>query len=305
MSKQQRDRVFHEFSRWGHDEKGWSPQTRKTYYYRVLAAELWLQEHRQVSLIWAKPNDLKAYLWALDVSATNRNGVRNALVGFGGYLEANGYVEVNPAGGLARLPQPRAIPKALNREELSRVLAIAAAQPARDRAVFNVFLYTGMRLSECQSLRWQHLDLEDGWMRFWAKGQKERAIPIHDELLPILREWRRHTNGQDWVFPSDFAHRKSAGKPVCIRTLGRIMRIIGEAAGVRLHPHLMRHTCAKLLLESGNDVRVVRDWLGHENVSTTSIYLKAFPSDLKAAAKRLRVRRSAESAPAGQADTSA
>lgn len=284
--RERRDHVFHAFLRWGHDEKGWSARTRQTYYYRVLAADVWLQEHRQTSVVWAGYEDLKRYLWSLNVSASTRNQIRNALIAFGGYLEGNGFVAANPAIGLARIPQARGIPKAFSREELGRVLAIAAAQPIRDRAVFHLFLYTGMRLTEVRTLKWQHLDLEDRWVRFWAKGAKERSIPIHDELLPILREWRRNCLGQDWVFPSPTKH----GHPVSEQLVHRTMKRIGDAAGVHLYPHLMRHTCAMLLLESGVDIRDVKEWLGHVNLSTTSIYLQLWPANLRAAAKKLRVK---------------
>lgn len=288
MSKQQKDRVFQDFSRWGQEEQGWLPRTRRTYYYRVLAAELWLQEHRQVSLIWAKHNDLKAYLWSLHVSAATRNQIRNSLVGFGAYLEANGYAEVNPAATLGRLPQPRGIPKAMSRDELSRVLAIAVAQPPRDQTIFLLLLYTGMRLTECRTLRWQHLDLNEGWVRFWGKGQKERTVPIHDDLLPILRQWHRHTNGQDWVFPSP----SKIGSPISEQLVHRTMKHIGDAAGVHIYPHLMRHTCATLLLEAGNDLRVVQEWLGHASPTTTAVYTKVRPANLRAAAQKLKVKRS-------------
>jgi hypothetical protein len=97
MSKRQRSELFRAFDRWAADVKGWSPKTRETYYRRCIAAELWLAMHRGVSICWAQPKDLQAYLFQTKPNPRVRNQIRKALVGFGEYLIDSGYSEVNPA----------------------------------------------------------------------------------------------------------------------------------------------------------------------------------------------------------------
>jgi site-specific recombinase XerD len=113
MALTRRDAIFREFDRWGFNEKGWSPDTRKRYYSRAMAADRWPVRERNQSLVWASPRNLKAYLFATPPTARNRNNIRQALVGFGEYLVAQGFTEVNPALALPRLPEPASIPKAL------------------------------------------------------------------------------------------------------------------------------------------------------------------------------------------------
>jgi integrase len=288
MSQGQRHRVFQEFSRWGYDEKGWYPNTRKTYYSRVLAAEYWLERNRGVSVIFAKPNDLKAYLWSCSPDARTRNAIRSALKGFGEFLVAMEYVEVNPALAISRLPEKRDLPKALTREELDRLVSIARAQFPRERTCFFTLIYTGMRLNEARTLSWTSVDLDEAWFRFRVKGGAQRELPIHAELVPILKSWRAECPSAQWLFPSP----QKKGHPVSHTWIQRLIGELGAAAGIKdLHPHILRHTCATLLLEAGNDLRTVQEWLGHASPTTTAIYTRIRPHSLKAAAAKMSLKR--------------
>lgn len=279
--------LLNDFHRWGYDEKGWTYQTRRTYYDRVVRANAWLNEHRGVSILWAKPKDLKAYLWSCPPDARTRNGIRSAILAFGGYLEASGLVEANPAAALPRIPEKRDLPKALTEEQAKRILIVCKTRPLFARVLMSTLVFTGMRHAEVRTLRWGMVDLDDGWLRFTGKGSKERVIPIHDELWPLLRLWRKE-NPSDYVFPSP----RRQDRPVSSTGLHELVRDIGTTAGIaKLYPHLLRHTCATLLLEAGNDLRTIQEWLGHVNPQTTAIYTRIRPTNLREAAKKWRITR--------------
>lgn len=298
MSAKRKEQLFLGFDRWGFDEKGWSKRTRQNYLYRARAADAWLEAHFSVSVVYAKEHQLRAYLFSTSPNARNRNHIRQALVGWFAYLIALGVALSNPASALPVLPEPRSIPKALEPEMIARVLAGAKACGIRDEAIVSTFAYTGMRKSEVRLLRWAQLDEAPGWIRFTAKGSREKIIPIHLSLQGVLARWRRKCPDPEWVFPG-----QRAGTPISDTSLQRIVKGVGQLVGVpNLHPHLFRHSFATELLESSVDLRTVQEALGHASLSTTAIYLRVRPAKLEEAMAHLDYRKivpiqSDESAP--------
>lgn len=283
MSNRAREEIFLAFLRWGFDAKGWAEETRRKYATRCRAADAWLVEHRSTSLVWAKPVDLRAYLFSTTQTARYRNGVRQSLVGFFEYLIDTEVRIDNPAIGLPRLKEPRGLPKALEIEQGAQLLATAKAIGPRALALVSLFLYEGIRNREARTLEWSNVELDAGWISFTGKGSKARRLPLHPETIVHLRQWRRQCEGARWVFPST----RHPHKPMSETYLYMLVRDIGEMAGVKLYPHLMRHTAATALLEQTGDLRTVQEYLGHSDPKTTAIYLKVRPSRLKEAVRLL------------------
>jgi integrase len=109
-----------------------------------------------------------------------------------------------------------------------------------EEALVAVLLYTGMRRGEVSSLLWAAIGEE--WIQFEAtKSRRERQIPLHPQAALSLRKWRGHCNGSVYVFAST----RNPNRPMSEGHLNQIVRDVGELAGVHLHPHLCRHTCAE------------------------------------------------------------
>lgn len=286
MSRQHRTELFRAYREWA-TQKGWSPSTRNTYYERALAAELWLAENQGVSICFARPKDFKAYLFTCRPNPNVRNQIRNALLGFGEFLVYAGYAEENPALGLPRLPVKKGIPRALDRETVKKIVATARTLGYVHEAIVTLFLYTAIRREELRTLQWKSFEpsitAPEVWLRFTGKGNKERSIPLHGIAQKALAQWRLYNPDPQWVFPSP----SKPGFPVTPPVINRWVNLVGESAGIRLHPHLFRHTCATALVDSGVDLRTVQEWLGHASVSTTAIYTKVHPKSLRAARDQL------------------
>lgn len=236
MSEKHRTELFRTFSEWALENKLWSPKTRETYYLRARAAELWLAENRDVSLCWAKPKDLKAYLFQSQPSPDARNQIRNALVGFGEFLVEHGYAEMNTALVLPRWPLQAGSPKALDRETVKKILTVARTFGCVNEAMVAVFLLTAIRLEELRTLEWCTFDPNIGapevWMRFTGKENKPRSIRIHETAQHALLRWRQYNPNDHWVFPSPY-HEERAVSHV---TVNKWIRLIGEEVGIRLYP---------------------------------------------------------------------
>jgi integrase len=285
MSTRHRTALFYEFKQYGIDVKGWSQETRETYYWRASAANAWLEENRNVSLCWAKPKDLEAFRLSLPATARTRNNYRAALVAFGHFLVHKGYTEINPALALTRLKEDEPIPKALGREQVKRALAVAGTGGPKTMALITTLLYVGLRRAELRTLQWRQLNLDekDVWIRVTGKGRKQRDIPVPAPAVKALRAWRRECPDPEWVWPSS----QNQGEPVSRETIRRWVKEVEEALDFPLWPHLFRHTCATMLLDSGTDLRDVQVWLGHSSPSTTARYTKVRPQRLLDARDRL------------------
>lgn len=295
MSARHRTQLFREFERWAWNEKGYGPRTRETYYIKARAANAWLEDNRNVSICWAGYKDLQAFLWTRSTNANNRNVWRQALIAFGEFLIFAGYTDSNPARSLPRLKVPRRLPKSLDREAVGRVLAVAGTLGAQTHAAITLLLYTGIRRAELLNLEWRFFepDLKAGdcWLRFIAKGNKERTLPVSDlaggELVKTLMAWKRECPDAQWVFPSEDVRRQ--GQPISVSTLQKWIKQVEEASGVYLHPHRLRHTCAQMMVDAGVPITDVAEWLGHEKISTTQGYMKVRASSLREAARKMSI----------------
>ncbi len=282
MSKARLDLLLAEFIRWGYDTRGWGPSTRAKYEWRARSLERWLRANRNKSVLWAGEKDLRAWLFSTPINATTRNHYRQAVVALYAFLQEHEYVETNVALGLPRLPQPAPLPKALTACQAHAVEQAAKLFPAMIRCLVLAFLYIGLRKSEARLLEWRYVDLDGGWVRFTAKGRRERVLPIPHQAATALRNWQQECPDPRWVFPSSWGQVR--GRPISETWVRNIIRDIGEAAGLKgLRPHQLRHTYATRLLDKGKHVRQVQELLGHASLQTTQIYLAVRPTNLKEA----------------------
>ena len=149
----------------------------------------------------------------------------------------------------------------------------------RDAALFLLLYNTGARISEALQLRWSDLRLEPPWqVRLQGKGSKDRLCPLWKQTVNLLRQLRCQAN-----FTAEsvvFLNRR--GEPLSRDGAAHLLRVHFQRARqasrslpkIRIHPHLLRHSCAVALLQAGVELTGIRDYLGHSSVSTTSRYLQ-------------------------------
>lgn len=140
-------------------------------------------------------------------------------------------------------------------------------------------LYTGCRYSEAVRLTWQ--DITDTAITFWVtKGGKPRSVPLTQAVRQAIAWARAHKHNQAGPF-SDMTYT----------VLRARWRHAKEKAGLsydnQVRPHVLRHTCASRLVQRGIDIRRVKEWLGHSDITTTMRYAHLAPNDLDKAALAL------------------
>ncbi|MCE3003433.1 MAG: tyrosine recombinase XerC [Xanthomonadaceae bacterium] len=196
----------------------------------------------------------------------------SAIRSFYRYLLREGLARANPAEGVRAPRGGRRLPNVLDADEMSAFLALpeGGGIAARDRAMLELFYSSALRLSELTTLRWGALDLDEGLVRVDGKGGRTRIVPLGGPARDALRAWRAECGGDPGapVFPG------RGGAPISPRAVQSRMKVLAQRQGLwkRVHPHLMRHSCASHLLESSGDLRGVQEMLGHADIATTQVY---------------------------------
>jgi integrase/recombinase XerD len=172
----------------------------------------------------------------------------------------------------------RRIPGTLSADEVARLLAApTGGDPAalRDRALLELFYSSGLRVSELGGLMLQQVDLENGFLRVFGKGSKERVVPVGGKACEALKIWvaaGRPAFVQPRTSSQLFLSRR--GSALSRVALWMIVKKHAKRAGIakNVKPHALRHSFATHLLSGGADLRAIQEMLGHASISTTQIY---------------------------------
>ncbi len=186
-----------------------------------------------------------------------------------------------------RLKSPRVekrAPRLLTPEEINRLFEAASTgtQPrsSRDRALLEVIYSTGMRVSEAINLRLSDVDLEQGEVRCAGRGNRERRAPLLPRSVSALREYLSRAR-LDLVgsASSDYVFLNPQGARLTRQAVWLMTRQYSKAADIEgeVTPHTLRHSRAAHMLDGGEDVRRVQEWLGHANLATTQMYQQRAP----------------------------
>jgi integrase/recombinase XerC len=226
------------------------------------------------------------YGWGFSKASISRK--LSALRGFFSYLKDSGALSQNPAHLLQGPSAPRNIPRALSAESVDLLFKIAdgSEDPVRDTAVLEVLYGCGLRISELAGLRWDDVDLEERWLTVLGKGSKERRVPFgtyaQKALLALKSSEETRARSTPGGVENRFVLAGNNGKALTTRTVHRIVTALAARGGLDgVTPHVLRHSCATHLLEKGASLKFIQEFLGHENMATTQIYLTISASWMK------------------------
>jgi len=182
---------------------------------------------------------------------------------------------------------PQRLPSILSVDEMARL--IEAADGLYHRTMVMMLYSTGMRSAELLQLQVADIDSRRMLIHIrQGKGGRDRYVPLSPTLLATLRVYYRWMRPQTWLFPGT-VHNWRADKPITKRVLWDAVVNAAKRAGLRrrVSPHLMRHSYATHLLESGADLRTIQLLLGHVNIRHTALYLHLSQKHLQAVANPL------------------
>jgi integrase/recombinase XerD len=207
----------------------------------------------------------------------------SAVKSFNKFLMGDGIVRVNPVENIDRPKLPRSLPGVLSQPEVDAILNQPAGTPhdrrslwLRDKAILETLYATGMRVSELIGLKQSNLLSEEGLVRVFGKGSKERIVPIGGSALRWIARYQREVRSllQKREKSQDALFLNVRGTSMTRMSIWNIVQEYTSKAGITkdVHPHTFRHSFATHLLEGGADLRAVQEMLGHSDISTTQIY---------------------------------
>jgi len=194
------------------------------------------------------------------------------------YLMRDHQCKGNPCTGLRAPKSARNLPHALSPDEAVRMVELPINDgllAVRDKAMFELFYSSGLRLAELVSLDFEPMlvGLNSGEVRVTGKGGKTRIVPMGSHAIAALQAWLA-ARGQlaKAEEPALFVTRN--GQRISPRAVQLRMKEWGIKQGItsNVHPHLLRHSFATHVLQSSGDLRAVQEMLGHASISTTQVY---------------------------------
>ena len=253
-----------------------------------------------LSLTQATIKHLQAFsasLYDIGIGTTTHCRILSGIRTLYKFLVLDGYIDKDPAE-LLESPRPGdRLPQVLTTEEVDRLEAaidLSKWEGQRNKAIIEVLFSCGLRVSELVTLHLSDLYLEEGFIRVLGKGNKERIVYLNNSCLNAINNYLAVLNSGEKIKRSDkekdalFLNKN--GKRIGARRVEQIVEDCLKQAGLDgmgISPHKLRHTAATLLYQdAGVDIRVLKELLGHESLSTTEIYTHVSNKQIEDASKK-------------------
>lgn len=211
-----------------------------------------------------------------NLSPKSINRIIGTIKGMHTYFSMH-YDIPNVTEDIVRLRVKKTLPKVLSIDEVNLLLDINPTNnfEYRNKAMLELMYSSGLRVSELVNLSLNDIDLNDNIVKVFGKGSKERIIPIGDYATMALDTYiNEHRNAMLKGYLTDSLFLNNHGLPMSRSGFFKILKSIAKQKGIKkeFSPHTLRHSFATHMLEYGADLRSIQELLGHENMSTTSIY---------------------------------
>ena len=262
-------------------EKGLSDNTLSSYRRDLRQFNDWLVKHKNSTVTRTDRSELQAYLGARQQQGQSQRSTARFMScarGFYRYLLREGRITIDPTLDVDSPKLGRPLPKSLSEAQVDKLLQtpdLDSPLEFRDRTMLELLYACGLRVTELTSLQLTQVSLNQGVVRVFGKGSKERLVPMGEEALVWLQRYLAGPRAELLKgIPSDVVFPSRRGGQMTRQTFWYRIKIYARRAGIRqdLSPHTLRHAFATHLLNHGADLRVVQMLLGHSDLTTTQIY---------------------------------
>jgi len=262
-------------------EKGSSPRTLEAYARDVARFVDFAIIKGATAPLDVTPKVLREFVYQLKDLGLSPSSIRrnvSAVRSYFRFLMGDGHVVRDPSERLDTPQRWRTLPEVLTVAEIQKLLSAPTMDDPlyfRDRAMLEIAYGAGLRVSEWIGIGVKDAILDEGLVRVFGKGSKERLVPIGRGAIGALAIYMREQRpklergaGKGVLFLN------ARGEPLSRMGAWKILRKYVDRAGIKkeVSPHTLRHSFATHLLEGGADLRAVQEMLGHADISTTQIY---------------------------------
>jgi len=271
-------------------EKGLSQNTLDSYKSDLDQYVSWL-ELKKISIKDATKKEILSYLSFLFQKKVGSKTVArklSSLKSFYKYLIFKNFITIDPCQEVETPKILKSIPKSISEIEVEKLLNAPDVNSdigLRYKAMIETLYSCGLRISELINLEILNLNLRQGVIRVIGKGQKERLVPMGEQLIELIENYLKNSrksflkNKQ-----SDYVFLSSRGLKMSRQSFWHRIKIYCTKCGYapeKISPHVLRHAFATHLLNNGADLRVVQLLLGHSDLNTTQIYTEVARERLK------------------------
>ena len=248
---------------------------------------------------------LKEYIDRIQEQYAPRSFKRKVacIKAFFNYLEYEDEIPINPFRKMRiQIKESKELPKIIKKHEVSLQLNHVYQQAAdakttyqrfcsaRIVACYELLINTGIRVGELCRLTMDAIDFDNGSIRIWGKGSKERIVYITSEIAIKALQYYKQLRDQ-LSTPSNYFFinwRQDRMREDAVRSF--VGRIADKLLKKRITPHMFRHTFATMLLEKHVDITYIQALLGHSSIKTTQIYLHLCNASIREVLERTRLR---------------
>jgi integrase/recombinase XerC len=261
----------------------------------------YLAQEMNVDLITqVNPSFIRSWLASIrEAGVTPRSIIRkiSTLKSFYKFLLRGGVVLTNPMTQITAPKMGKSLPVFIKEDEAIALGDLVAASSEdwkgmNTRLLVTLFYYTGMRLSELINLKDQQVELNRAQLKVLGKGNKERILPLHKDLIQLIQAYVQKRN-ERFENREPFLLLTDKGKKMYPRYAWQLVNQILAAATTvqKKSPHVLRHSFATHLLNNGADLNAVKELLGHSSLAATQVYTHNTIEKLKEVHKKAHPRR--------------
>ncbi len=290
------DALIDDFKRYISLEKNLSKNTTLSYVSDVRQFLFYCDE-KKINFASIKREDFEKYLIYLKKTGLKNSSLfrkTESIRAFYKFLFIDKRIDLNPLSEFSPPKLERKLPHYFTLDEIKKIYDFFTAsdfKTLRTCAVIDLLYSAGLRISEVSNLRFEDVNLEQGWVRVKGKGSKERVVPLASNTVSVLRLYldertRVLEKKGEKASPYFFVNR--SGSHISRVKLWKDIKEFVKKAGIdkNVYPHMFRHTFATHLLHGGADLRSIGEMLGHASLTTTQIYTHLDKTTIKNIHKR-------------------
>lgn len=229
---------------------------------------------------------IRGFLAKMNQKQASKRTILRRLSSFRTFFKwafANEHIKHNPTEEIESPKLEKTIPPSLNYDQVERLFLMPETDTLlgfRDRCMMELFYSSGLRVSELAGLNREDIDLSNRLMRVRGKGKKERVVPITKTACQWVKDYLNHPErdqdceGHRAQRDPDAIFLNKLGTRITTRSIDRNFDRYLKESGLngKITPHTIRHTIATHWLENGMDLKTIQTLLGHQSLSTTTIY---------------------------------